>query len=110
MNKHAMNQEKINKPYDCIINWRVNQICNFRCVYCDSSRNSINQYNIYSDRFEHFFRNTDKTYLICMTGGEPFLYPRFVELCEKLTNKHYLGIFTNLTSNNVNDLGGKASG
>ena len=29
MNKYAMNQEKINNPYDCIINWRVNQICNF---------------------------------------------------------------------------------
>ena len=103
MNKRAMNQKKINKPYDCIINWRVNQICNFRCVYCDSSRNSINQYNIYSDRFEHFFRNTDKTYLICMTGGEPFLYPRYVELCEKLTSKHYLGVFTNLSSNKAYD-------
>ncbi len=78
MNKYAMNQEKINKPYDCIINWRVNQVCNFRCVYCDTSLNSTNQYNIYSDRIEHFFKNTDKTYLICMTGGEPFLYPRYI--------------------------------
>ncbi len=37
-----------------------------------------------------------------MNGGEPFLYPRFVELCEKITKKHYMRIYTNLTSNNVN--------
>ncbi len=103
MNKYAMNQEKINNPYDCIISWQVNQVCNFMCVYCDPSLNSTNQNNRYSDRIEQFFMNTNKTYLICMTGGEPFLYPRYVELCEKLTNKHYIGIFTNLTSNRVYD-------
>lgn len=103
MNKYAMNQEKIKNPYDSIINWRINDICNFRCVYCNPSRKSINQYNVYSDKFEHFFKNTDKTFLICMTGGEPFLYPRFVELCEKLTHKHYIGIFTNLSSNKIYD-------
>lgn len=96
-----MNHEKISKPYDVIIEWRINQVCNFKCVYCDSSSNSIDAYNRYSDKIEHFLENTDKTFLICMWGGETFLYPRFVELCEKITKKHYIKFYTNLTSNKI---------
>ena len=98
-----MNQKKTINPYDCIINWSVNQVCNFKCAYCDSSLNSNNKNNRYSDKFERFFENTDKTFLICMTGGEPFLYPHYIELCENITKKHYIRVYTNLTSNKIND-------
>jgi organic radical activating enzyme len=97
-----MNPET-NKPYETVIMWRVNQLCTFTCTYCDPSLYSLDKNNKYSDKIESFFENTDRTFLLCMTGGEPFLYPNFVELCEKVTKNHYLGIFTNLTVNNVFD-------
>lgn len=36
-----------------------------------------------------------------MSGGETFLYPRFVELAEALTRNHFISINTNLSTPNV---------
>lgn len=89
--------------YDVIVTWRVNQVCSFQCAYCSPSQNSSVELNRYSEKAELFFERTDRTFLICMTGGEPFLNPRFVDLLEKLTSRHYIGIYTNLTSGKVFD-------
>ena len=109
MNKDVMNHEKGSSPYDAIIEWKINEACNFKCVYCGSSSQSGNAYNRYSDRIAHFFENTDKTFLVCMWGGETFLYPRFVEFCESITKKHYIKIYTNLTSSRINDFAERIS-
>ena len=42
-----------------------------------------------------------KIFKITFSGGEPFLVPNFVEACEALTQKHFIGIHSNLTSNSV---------
>jgi MoaA/NifB/PqqE/SkfB family radical SAM enzyme len=36
-----------------------------------------------------------------MSGGEPFMFPGFVELCEGLTRRHHISINTNLASSDV---------
>jgi MoaA/NifB/PqqE/SkfB family radical SAM enzyme len=38
-----------------------------------------------------------------MTGGEPFLYPGFVELARLLTRAHYISVSTNLSTPNAYD-------
>jgi len=36
-----------------------------------------------------------------MTGGEPTLYPEFVDLCEHLTQNHYVSVNTNLSNDSM---------
>lgn len=86
--------------YDVEADWLLNSLCNFDCAYC-----------LGHSRVEHpsvgkfppqnavkFFDDTNMTWLIHLTGGEPFFYPKFVELCEGLTDKHFISVNTNLTS------------
>jgi len=44
------------------------------------------------------FDSSNLRFLIHMSGGEPFLHPKFVELCAALIKKHYISMDTNLTS------------
>jgi MoaA/NifB/PqqE/SkfB family radical SAM enzyme len=43
-------------------------------------------------------------WLLHMTGGEPSLYPDFLELCESLTDNHYISINSNLTHSSLTQL------
>ena len=54
-------------------------------------------------KWKEGFDATDKTWLVHITGGEPSIYPGFVELCEQLTQKHYLAINSNLTHHCIKD-------
>lgn len=38
-----------------------------------------------------------------MSGGEPFLYPEFVDLCARLTKNHFITVNTNLSTSNTID-------
>jgi len=79
--------------------WKINNLCNFQCEYC-----------FYENHIEHpltnkhtpkeivnAFDRTGETWEIEIDGGEPFLYPGFVDLLEKLTINHYVVIVTNLS-------------
>lgn len=46
---------------------------------------------------------TGKTYKVRMLGGEPFTYPRFVNLCREITRKHYIDVESNLTTGLVRE-------
>jgi MoaA/NifB/PqqE/SkfB family radical SAM enzyme len=89
--------------YDIEADWILNILCNFDCAYC-----------VGHSRLEHpsvsklaardaveFFDDTNLTWLIHLTGGEPSFYHEFIELCQGLTNKHFISVNTNLTSNFV---------
>jgi glycosyltransferase involved in cell wall biosynthesis/MoaA/NifB/PqqE/SkfB family radical SAM enzyme len=41
---------------------------------------------------------TGKTFKIRLLGGEPFVYPNFIDLCQTLTRKHYIDVESNFTS------------
>ncbi len=47
------------------------------------------------------FNRTRLTCLVNITGGEPFYAPHFVELCEKLSKRHFISLNTNLTHKDV---------
>ena len=78
--------------------------CNFRCDYCFLSPAAlgakIRRYGT-NDQWEEGFDATGKVWLIHVTGGEPFVYPGFVELCQRLTRRHYLSINSNLAHHAV---------
>lgn len=84
------------------INWLINDYCNFNCVYCypGSKKNEfigIRDVNKIVDGF----KRTGMRWLIYISGGEPFLYPNFLELCQKLTEDHIISINSNITHSDV---------
>lgn len=92
--------------YDVEADWLLLKTCNFRCSYCFYLPEFLNsKLKVYGSplQWQEGFNATNKTWLIHITGGEPSLYPDFVELCEKLTQQHYLSINTNLTHRCISD-------
>jgi len=53
------------------------------------------------DRVLAGFERLKKTCFITISGGEPFFYEKFVELCSALTAKHTISVNTNLSSRDV---------
>ena len=93
------------------MHWHMNRRCNFNCEYCfrgqDDGDRSIEDPACARYDAEHISRSFDRTgrvWQIYMTGGEPLLYPGFVELAEALTRKHYISVSTNLSTPNAYEL------
>ncbi|MBU2028583.1 radical SAM protein [Patescibacteria group bacterium] len=104
------------KDYDKIAMWLLNLECNFQCPYCffndsqrglktrvgDWVRDKIPAINPYKTRFitpeeiSRFFDETGKRWWLVISGGEPFVYPKFVEIVERISQKHLITIGTNL--------------
>lgn len=84
------------------INWLINDYCNFNCIYCfpGSKKNEfigIREVNKIVDGF----KKTGLRWLIYISGGEPFLSPNFLELCQKLTEDHIISINSNISHSTV---------
>ncbi|MBD3253178.1 radical SAM protein [Candidatus Pacearchaeota archaeon] len=83
-------------------NMIINLFCNFRCPYCyvdlkkREDKKLIGNPNI--QPIINFFNKSNKTWKIYISGGEPFLHPRFLSLCKKLTKRHFIGVNSNLSS------------
>lgn len=89
-----------------VITWFINNICNFKCEYCFSIRAHTSDPTVESPKYppQHIaqaFDKTGKKMRIYISGGEPFLYPRFIELCVLLTKNHRISINTNLSTSNI---------
>ncbi|MBF0493899.1 MAG: radical SAM protein [Candidatus Omnitrophica bacterium] len=86
--------------------WNLNHFCDYRCEYCFCGKEKLSAEHPdvgkhSAERIFEAFTRTGKTWQIHMSGGEPFLYPGFVELCQKLTEKHCISINTNFSTSNV---------
>jgi organic radical activating enzyme len=80
--------------------WILLSTCNFRCHYCFWTPNQLSSRIIPPgsiDEAAQFFDDTQFTWLLHLTGGEPFIYPGFIELCKKLTRHHFISLNTNLS-------------
>ena len=93
-----MNSQKIK------FSWDIHYKCNFRCPYCWFYKvwANMSKRNIYLSPDEwmaHWRRIYDKygEVRIEIVGGEPFIYPRFIELVKKLSVVHSVKITTNLS-------------
>jgi len=78
--------------------------CNYRCPYCfyEGEWEEHKKRNIYIPADE-WLKCWDRIYEeygslhIDISGGEPFIYPSFLELISELSRMHLLGIITNLS-------------
>ena len=87
--------------YDREADWHLLNTCNYRCTYCffdDRILGSKLKRFAHHDEWRDAFDATGDTWLLHLTGGEPSVYPGFVELCEALTTRHYISLNTNLTN------------
>lgn len=101
-------QEKLNfdslKQFPYRINWNMNLKCNLKCRYCFFPHVKKEDPDVFKHSPEHIssaFERTGKEWLIMLSGGEPFLYPGFIKLCQELSKKNWLQISTNLTHSDI---------
>lgn len=98
MKKHCKKEQNVE------VDWIINTRCNFDCEYCNAHTREEHPDvgRVGNDQLVSFFNKRNLDWTIHITGGEPFLYPKFVDLCEKLSKNHVLNLNTNLTSLDIN--------
>src|SRR5437773_10713922 len=103
MRTSAMTQAP--SPWDWEFDWHLTNRCNFYCEYCHLQiRYVLNRKHLSEPDPELVVRRFNELGPVClvhMSGGEPFMFPGFVELCEGLTQRHHISINTNLASQDV---------
>lgn len=81
--------------------WRITERCNYRCPYCMTIRKS-RQLHCSDQTISAIFEllsNAEGSWLIKLIGGEPFLHPRFFEICQYCRDAgHRLSVTTNFSS------------
>lgn len=89
--------------YDIEVHWHISLLCNFNCPYCFTGVKRKNSFRGIEDipKIIEGFNRLGLACLINISGGEPFLYKNFIELCRRLTEKHQISINTNLSHNDV---------
>jgi MoaA/NifB/PqqE/SkfB family radical SAM enzyme len=96
----------MNHHYDVEADWLLLDTCNFRCAYCFFSDEMLSakvQSYATGEKWAEGFDSTGKTWLIHITGGEPSIYPGFIDLCRNLSRNHYLSINSNLSGNCIEE-------
>jgi MoaA/NifB/PqqE/SkfB family radical SAM enzyme len=105
MRTSAMTQQA--PPWDWEFDWHLTNRCNFFCEYCHPQiRYVLNKKHLDEPppaMVVERFNALDKVCLVHMSGGEPFEFPGFVDLCVGLSERHYISINTNLTSSDIGD-------
>ena len=90
--------------YDIEADWQLLNTCNYRCAYCFFPPHTLGERLVVHGEPEVWWQAFDRTgvtWLLNITGGEPTIYPRFAELCQLLTARHYLSFNSNLTHKSV---------
>jgi len=88
--------------------WNIHYDCNYRCPYCFfngkwveyKKRNvylSVDEWMVYWNKIHEKY---GRCYIL-VTGGEPFIYPNFIELMTRLSEVHYP---INISTNTSGDL------
>ena len=93
--------------YDLEADWQLLNTCNYRCPYCFFGPGKLGEKLTIHAEPEAWRRAIDRTgliWLLHITGGEPTIYPRFAELCQLLTARHYLSFNSNLTHSSIVDV------
>ncbi|MEM7167636.1 MAG: AGE family epimerase/isomerase [Planctomycetota bacterium] len=92
--------------YTAWLHVSLSDVCNLECHYCisDSPGYAVPKTTggksalAPIDPFVRSLDDTGQIFKVIFTGGgEPFLTPNIVELCQALTKRHYVGFTTNLT-------------
>jgi hypothetical protein len=101
-------KESFNRPELITLEWNIAYACNFRCPYCffDGKWEEYGKRNVFPgvDAWMGIWQRISERYGRCallITGGEPFVYPDFVSLVERLSQIHYP---INISSNGSGDM------
>ena len=98
--------------YDIEADWQLLNTCNYRCEYCFFEPQLLSEkLTIFADpdAWKHALDQTGLTWLLHITGGEPSIYPHFPELCELLSQTHYLSFNSNLSHPSIADFAKRVS-
>lgn len=117
--------------YDAWLHWNVTNRCNLNCGFCSNQRSTYSLIKIATTKMKNLrsipylsikkikekfektpgnidisalintLNQTNKTFRIGFTGGEPFSCSNIVDACVEITKKHYISINTNLISKNI---------
>ncbi len=85
-------------------NWDIHWACNYRCPYCwfNGKWDEVKTRNVYP-AYETLIKGWKNIYNIygqvnvAITGGEPFMYPKFTEFIGEMFEFHEFMIVTNLS-------------
>ncbi|MBW2998789.1 radical SAM protein [Candidatus Woesearchaeota archaeon] len=81
-----------------LASWHMTNFCNFNCHYCYCNTKEGIEKELPVDKIINSLKKTGRDCNLNMTGGEPFLFPNFIELCKALTeNDIKISIDTNLS-------------
>jgi MoaA/NifB/PqqE/SkfB family radical SAM enzyme len=87
------------------VDWHLTNRCNFDCYYCHPQIKKVLNRKSLSERtpkqcFEAFNKLAPCCHIL-MSGGEPFLFPNFIELCTLVTERHFISLNTNLSNGEI---------
>ncbi len=97
MNDNGLDRTKL-APHKVFFSWYLNNECNYKCSYCKPE--NIETIFISVDKWVEIWDRIYNEYGSChihISGGEPFIYPNFIELVKRLSEKHTLEFSTNLS-------------
>ena len=75
------------------LSWKITDRCNYHCPY--HSRSRITAEVDTSPHVLNLLSQSDGNWLVAITGGEPFLFPNFVKVCQRIPQTHQFSIDTN---------------
>lgn len=86
--------------------WDIHYSCNYRCPYCwyykrwaDASKQNVYlKPREWRSHWQRIYDNYGEA-KIEIVGGEPFVYPDFIELVKELSQIHLIKVTTNLSGN-----------
>jgi len=84
--------------YETLVFMHPSLVCNFSCVYCGQHTNdtkAIKEIDI--GRVLQRLDKLNRTLLVDICGGEPFMIPNLTEFVHELTKKHYVRMDSNLS-------------
>ena len=92
-------------PYRVNFNWEITHKCNYKCSYCNVCGSGASKEltpTVYPgvDKLIKVWHDIYENYGSCeihFAGGEPFVYPDFMDLIERLSEIHTLEFSTNLS-------------
>lgn len=81
------------------IDWVMNNICNYKCSYCDPTLNNssfpIKNYDRVIDFFLNLACKVNGDKFLILTGGEPTLWPPLINFINELGQDYFIKIVTN---------------
>jgi MoaA/NifB/PqqE/SkfB family radical SAM enzyme len=85
-----------------ILKWDITKKCNFNCHYCGviQEKDDLSK-PIEINKLSESLELLKGSWKFDITGGEPFLEEKIIEICSEISKKHIITLNTNLSTPNV---------